>query len=395
MNLLLVWVLRKEPSLTDGKTGSTPILLPLVTVIVAAKDEERHLEESVRSVLASNHPAIHLILINDRSKDRTFEIMERLAREDTRITVLSIRELPQGWTGKTHAIFQAAGHASEGVLLFSDADAVFRPDTISKALEFFLANNFDMISLLPGFTNRGLLEDAIYPHLALGLSYFYPLTEVNDSTKPAAVASGCFIMISRSAYHTVGTWETFKDQLTEDVALAKAVKANGLKMGLMRGGDLIRTRPFESLSEVCSFWRRTFYGALERSIPKIMRLIVNYVSLVSSYCVLCVLRGSVARWKHHHTYSGAFRHVDRCHGRSNHSIQSVYKAGTWELAVWPPGTRRHPRGGLGSGEHARDRTDGQRNSVARITLSVKSLDHVLVHVARIICLLESALDIET
>ena len=279
MNLLLVWVLRKEPSLTDGKTGNTPILLPLVTVIVAAKDEERHLEESVRSVLASNHPAIHLILIDDRSTDRTFEIMERLSREDTRITVLSVRELPQGWTGKTHAIFQAAGHASEGVLLFSDADAVFRPDTISKALEFFLANNFDMISLLPGFTNRGLLEDAIYPHLALGLSYFYPLTEVNDSTKPAAMASGCFIMISRSAYHTVGTWETFKDQLTEDVALAKAVKANGLKMGLMRGGDLVRTRPFETLSEVCSFWKRTYYGALERSIPKMVRLIVNYVSL--------------------------------------------------------------------------------------------------------------------
>ncbi len=280
MNLLLVWVLKKEPSLADGKTGNAPNPLPLVTVIVAAKDEERHLEESVRSILASSHPAIQLILVNDRSTDRTFEIMKGLAKEDLRIIVLSVQELPPGWTGKTHAIFQAAGHATGSVLLFSDADAIFRPDTISKALKFFLANNFDMISLLPGFTNRGLLEDAIYPHLALGLSYFYPLTQVNDSTKPAAVASGCFIMISRWAYQKVGTWEAFKNQLTEDVALAKAVKAKGLKMGLLRGGDLIRTRPFESLSEVCSFWRRTFYGALERSIPKMVRLIINYVSLV-------------------------------------------------------------------------------------------------------------------
>ena len=137
-----------------------------------------------------------------------------------------------------------------------------------------------MMSLIPGFTDRGLLEDAVHPHLALGLSYFYPLTEVNDSTKSAAMASGCFIMISKRAYREVGTWETFRSQVTEDVALAKAVKAKGLKMGLMRGGDLVRTRPFETLSEVCSFWERTYYGALEQSIPKMARLVFNYVSLV-------------------------------------------------------------------------------------------------------------------
>ncbi len=137
-----------------------------------------------------------------------------------------------------------------------------------------------MISLVPGFTDRGFLEDAIHPHLALGLSYFYPLTEVNASTKPAAMASGCFIMISKWAYREVGTWETFRSQVTEDVALAKAVKAKRLKMGLMRGGDLVRTRPFETLSQVCRFWERTYYGALEQSIPKMVRLVFNYVALV-------------------------------------------------------------------------------------------------------------------
>ena len=51
MNLLLVWVLKKEPSLADGLAGKTPHRLPLLTVIVAAKDEESHLEECVRSIL--------------------------------------------------------------------------------------------------------------------------------------------------------------------------------------------------------------------------------------------------------------------------------------------------------------------------------------------------------
>lgn len=280
MNLLLVWVLKKEPCLADGANRDVPTPLPSVTVIISAKDEEHNIEEAVKSILASDHRSIRLVIVDDRSTDRTLEIMKEMAGQDKRITVLSVQELPEGWTGKTHAVCLAADCASGEILLFSDADTVFRPDAISRALRFFLAHDLDMMSLLPGFTARGVLEDAIYPHLALGLSYFYPLTEVNDSTKPAAMASGCFIMISRSAYREVGTWATFKSQLTEDVALAKAIKAKGLKMGLMRGGDLILTRPFETLSGVCTFWKRTYYGALEQSIPKMVRLIINYLSLV-------------------------------------------------------------------------------------------------------------------
>ena len=280
MNLLLVWILKREPRLADRMSENVPNSLPLVTVIISAKDEERHIEEAARSILASDHSSIQLILVDDRSTDRTLEIMEDLARQDGRMTVLSVQELPQGWTGKTHAVFLATHQASGEIFLFSDADTVFRPDAISRALRFFLTNDLNMMSLVPGFTDRGFLEDAIHPHLALGLSYFYPLTEVNDSTKPAAMASGCFIMISKWAYREVGTWETFRSQVTEDVALAKAVKAKGLKMGLMRGGDLVRTRPFETLAQVCRFWERTYYGALERSIPKMTRLVFNYVALV-------------------------------------------------------------------------------------------------------------------
>jgi cellulose synthase/poly-beta-1,6-N-acetylglucosamine synthase-like glycosyltransferase len=279
MNLLLVWVLKREPRLADRVSGKAANPLPLVTVIISAKDEESHIEEAAKSILASDHSSIQLILVDDRSVDRTFEIMGELARQDNRVTVLSVLDLPQGWTGKTHAVFLATNHASGEILLFTDADTVFRPDAISRALRFFLTNDLDMLSLVPGFTERGFLEDAVHPHMALGLSYFYPLTEVNDSTKSAAMASGCFIMMSKFAYREVGTWERFKNQLTEDVALAKEVKAKGLKMGLMRGGDLVCTRPFATLSEVCRFWKRTYYGALEQNIPKMVQLIFNYASL--------------------------------------------------------------------------------------------------------------------
>jgi cellulose synthase/poly-beta-1,6-N-acetylglucosamine synthase-like glycosyltransferase len=174
MNLLLVWVLQRDARLADRTSGKVPHPLPLVTVIIAAKDEERHIEEAARSILASDNSSIQLILVNDRSTDRTLEFMEDLARQEDRITVLSVQELPPGWTGKTHAVLLGAHQASGEIFLFTDADTVFRPDAISLALSHFLTNGLDMMSLIPGFTDRGLLEDAVHPHLALGLSYFYP-----------------------------------------------------------------------------------------------------------------------------------------------------------------------------------------------------------------------------
>ena len=82
MNLLLVWVLKREPRLADRTSGNVPNSLPLVSVIISAKDEERHIEEAARSILASDHSSIQLILVDDRSTDRTLEIMEDLARQD-------------------------------------------------------------------------------------------------------------------------------------------------------------------------------------------------------------------------------------------------------------------------------------------------------------------------
>jgi len=296
LNIMFVSAMHKEARIAEssGRHAQEILgLLPSISVIMPAKDEEPHIEQSARSVLASDYPNIELLLVNDRSRDGTLEIMQRLAAEDSRIKVISLSELPPGWTGKTHAMSRATREASGEILLFTDADAVMRPDTLSRALNYFLTNTLDMLSLLPGFTRRGFIEDAVHPHLAMGLAFFYPLTEVNDPGKPAGLASGCFIMIDAKMYEHIGTWERFRTELTEDVALSKAVKAEGGKLAVLRAGDMVCTRPFERLADVCLFWRRTFYGGLEKSVPKLLRLTANYLVL----SLLCVLfAGSGILW---------------------------------------------------------------------------------------------------
>jgi cellulose synthase/poly-beta-1,6-N-acetylglucosamine synthase-like glycosyltransferase len=279
MNVRLFRALKAEPRL-PGQSGPQPDNPhPLVTIVVPAKDEAAGVEVSVRSIMHSDYSNLEIILVNDRSEDGTPRIMERLAKEDPRIKVVSINELPKGWTGKTHAMFRAAQEASGDILLFTDADAFLDPMAVPQVLHFFKAQNLDMFSLLPGFVKKGFNENAVYPHMALGISYFYPLTDVNNPAKEAALASGCFIMIGRQAYEKLGTWERFRNEVTEDVAMSKAAKANGLKLMVMRGSTLVRTKPFDKLSDVCRFWKRTYYGGLDKNVAKIGRLVVNYAVL--------------------------------------------------------------------------------------------------------------------
>jgi chlorobactene glucosyltransferase len=280
LNVMLYKVLKEETSLPDF-TGALEDPLPLVTIVIPAKDEERNIERTVRSILASDHERLQLVLVDDRSHDRTREIIDQWAKVDLRIKVLSIKNLPDGWTGKTHAMYQAAELATGDILLFSDADTVLTRQALSRTLRFFMREQLDVLCLLPGFTKRRFTEDVVYPHLALGFSYFHPISEVNDPEKPTAMASGCFIMIGKQAYQQVGTWKRFRHEITEDVAFSRAVKAAGLKLRLLRGAELVRTAPFGGIGAVCRFWKRTFYGGFEKSIPKILRLLMNYTVLTA------------------------------------------------------------------------------------------------------------------
>jgi chlorobactene glucosyltransferase len=287
--------LRMELRLPDRALDNSHYLCPLISVIIPARNEERFIERSARHILASNYSPLELILVDDRSQDGTLTIMQSLAEEDSRIRLISLRELPAGWGGKTNALDQGSLMASGNILVFTDADSVLSPVTLSVTLNYLSSRNLAMLSLAPGFTSRGFIEDVLHPYLAMGLLFLYPLKDINNPQKSAALASGCYIMITRTAYNQIGTWEAFRDEITEDIAMSRAVKARGLKFELLRGDDLVRTRPFNSLSEEFLFWKRSYYGALDRNSWKTFALLLAFfvpltpfVSLILASAALVV-----------------------------------------------------------------------------------------------------------
>src|SRR4030088_3389423 len=123
---------------------------PRVSIIVPGRNEEETIEQALGTLLALDYENYEVIAVNDRSTDSTGEIMERVARgervqnphplaQNARRTghpflrVVHHRDLPTGWLGKTHAMWTAANQASGEWLLFTDADVLFKPDSLGRA----------------------------------------------------------------------------------------------------------------------------------------------------------------------------------------------------------------------------------------------------------------------
>ena len=122
---------------------------PPVSTVVPARDEERGIEGAVRSHLSQDYENLEVIVVDDRSSDRTPEILARLAKEDARLTVVTGVEPPDGWLGKPHALFEGTSRASGEILLLADADVRYEPSAVSDAVALMESRGFDFLALFP------------------------------------------------------------------------------------------------------------------------------------------------------------------------------------------------------------------------------------------------------
>ena len=83
---------------------SSENLRPSVSIIVAARNEERNIRAALQSLLSLDYHHLQLILVNDRSEDATGDILDEMKIGDPRLEILHLRDLPMGWLGKNHAL---------------------------------------------------------------------------------------------------------------------------------------------------------------------------------------------------------------------------------------------------------------------------------------------------
>lgn len=238
--------LRRVDNLLDGKWDALPEGGPKLVVIVPARNEEANIEACLDSLLGQDYANLHILAVDDRSTDRTGELMESIAEQDPqRLSTLSITDLPTGWLGKTHAMAYAARHA-EAVhrpewLLFTDADILFATDAIRRSLVAAVRERADHFITLPTPVIRRLDEGAFLGFFQVMGFLAVRLWRVSDPRSLRdSIGVGAFGLIRASAYRQIGGFEALRMEILEDVNLGRRVKSAGLRQGVAFGRDLVR-----------------------------------------------------------------------------------------------------------------------------------------------------------
>ena len=240
--------------------------VPLVSVIVPARDEERAIERTVRAFLAQTWPALEVIVVDDRSTDSTGAILTRIAAEDSRLAVVENEEPPPGWLGKPWALHQGSLRARGELLLFVDADVTYEPDAVAAAVLELQERGLPMLSLFPRLVMRGFWEHIVMPNLAFFAFTVLPLWLSNRSRVPVlAVGAGTGNLIRRADYDAVGGHEALRDAVVDDVGLARLVRSSGRPTQVVRAEDLVSVRMYEGLGEIVRGFTKNAFAVTGRS----------------------------------------------------------------------------------------------------------------------------------
>ena len=235
---------------------------PLISLCIPARNEERNIRNCVESALAQDYPNIEVIVLDDRSTDSTLTQLKEIASRDSRLLPISGSDLPEGWAGKPHALFQASAVAHGEWLCFVDSDTFLNPDAISSCYAKALETKADLFTTLTQQVLGSFWEKVVMPLVMTALSVGFSPRKVNDPKRRDAIANGQFILIRRTVYDAIGGHEKVKDQIVEDKASSEQVKWNGYRLIVADGLQVIRTRMYTSLETMWEGWTKNIYLGL-------------------------------------------------------------------------------------------------------------------------------------
>ncbi|MBK7319041.1 glycosyltransferase [Candidatus Villigracilis affinis] len=235
---------------------------PLISLCIPARNEERNIRNCVESALAQDYPNIEVIVLDDRSTDSTLTQLKEIASRDSRLLPISGSDLPEGWAGKPHALFQASAVARGEWLCFVDSDTFLNSDAISSCYAKALETKADLFTTLTQQVLGSFWEKVVMPLVMTALSVGFSPRKVNDPKRRDAIANGQFILIRRTVYDAIGGHEKVKDQIVEDKAISEQVKWNGYRLIVADGLQVIRTRMYTSLETMWEGWTKNIYLGL-------------------------------------------------------------------------------------------------------------------------------------
>ena len=238
---------------------------PRVSIIVPACNEEADIEQGLSGLLALDYDNYEVIAVNDRSTDRTGEIMDRVAASPAaygRLRVVHVTELPPGWLGKTHAMWSAGQQAGGDWLLFTDADVLFKPEVLRRALAYAESENADHVVVFPRIIMKRPGEKMMIAFFQTLFTFGHRPWRVADPETKDHMGVGAFNQVRRTAYEAVGTYKALRMEVLDDMKLGKVLKNARFRQRNVFGDDLISVRWATGALGVVDNLTKNFFAVL-------------------------------------------------------------------------------------------------------------------------------------
>jgi len=262
---------------------------PKISIIVPARNEAEHIRETLLQLLALDYSNYEIIAVNDRSTDRTGRIMDEVAASEsscaadtpvrisaatplptgadssvrpTRLKVIHVAELPPGWLGKTHAMCTAGQQATGDWLLFTDADVLFKPDVLRRAVTYAEAEQADHVVLFPRMIMKRPSEKMMIAFFQALFVFGHRPWKVADPKARDHMGVGAFNMVRRSVYDAVGTYRALRMEVLDDMKLGKVIKNAGFAQRNVFGEDLISLHWAKGAFGIVNNLTKNFFAVL-------------------------------------------------------------------------------------------------------------------------------------
>ena len=259
------------PDLTDDKWDLVPPPgAPWLTVVAPARNEDESIGATLEMLVAQQYRNLQVMAIDDRSTDKTAAIVDEFAaRFPERVSAIHISYLPEGWLGKTFALEVGTQNSASEYVLFTDADVLFSPSSLRRAMACAVMTKADHLVVLPTPLVKSRGEGIVLGFFQMaGLWVTRPWRVSDARARHDVMGVGAFNLVRREALEILGGWEPQRMCVLEDVALGQRMKAAGLRQTVAFGPDLVLVH-----------WAKGFRGVI-RAMTKNLFSGVNFQPLL-------------------------------------------------------------------------------------------------------------------
>ncbi len=255
----LMWALKQLPVL-NRQLVSPPERWPPLSIIIPACNEAAHLASAVTTLTRQDYPDLEIILVNDRSTDGTAEVIDRLAKADSRVRAIHVTSLPAGWLGKVHALQRGVEMARGEWLLFTDADIHFSEGALRQVIAVAIRQGADHLTLIPHIVQSGFwLAVAVR---AFGLLFLLTTRAagVNRPGSNSFVGIGAFNLVKAEMFRRTAGFEWLRLETVDDVGLGMMIKRAGGASRVAIAYDELSVRWYESVPAMFKGLEKNLFG---------------------------------------------------------------------------------------------------------------------------------------